>query len=90
VKVKVESGVGLRLTSRIKIKIKIKSIVEGRGFRWLYASGTTIGSYRIETNRSQHSVRFIRAVATFLLKLAFTCFRWHKANGELNITGISR
>ena len=42
-----------------------------------------------ETKRWQHSVRFIRAVATFLLKLAFACFRWHKANGELKIKGIS-
>jgi hypothetical protein len=24
-----------------------------------------------------------------LLKPAFTCFRWHKANGELNMKGIS-
>jgi hypothetical protein len=39
--------------------------------------------------KSWHSVRFIRAVATFSLKLAFACFRWYKANGELKIKGIS-
>ena len=26
-----------------------ESIVEGRGFRWLYAGGITIGSYKNET-----------------------------------------
>jgi hypothetical protein len=58
--------------------------INEKGFRWLYASGTIIGSYRNEMEHSRHSVRFIRAVATFLLRLALTCFRWHKANGVLN------
>ena len=54
-----------------------------KGFRWLHASGTTIGSYRNGKESSLLSVRFTRAEATFLNAEAFTCFRWHKANGEL-------
>ena len=58
-----------------------------KGFRWLHASGTTIGSYKMALERTPLSVRFIRAEATFLSISAVTCFRWHKANGELRMFG---
>ena len=59
-----------------------------KGFRWLHASGTTIGSYKNGNERSLLSVRFIRAEATFLRVSVITCFRWHGANGELETIGV--
>ena len=40
------------------------------------------------TERSPLSLRFIRREATFSNVAAFTCFRWLKANGELETIGV--
>jgi hypothetical protein len=47
-------------------------------------AGPQLAATQLATKRSLLSVRFIRAEATFLSVSAFTCFRWHKANGELD------
>jgi hypothetical protein len=46
-------------------------------------AGPQLAATQLATERSLLSVRFIRAEATFLSVIAATCFRWHKANGEL-------
>ncbi len=50
--------------------------------------GPQLAATQMATIRWLLSVRFIRAEAMFFD--AFTCFRWHEANGELETIGVSR
>ncbi len=60
-----------------------------KGFRWLHASGTTIGSYT-KCNGTFVALRPVYPGGSNVLeRVTFTCFRWHKANGELETSGVS-
>ena len=50
-------------------------------------AGPQLAATQMTTKRSLLSVRFIRAEAAILSVSAITCFRWHKANGELETIG---
>ena len=53
-------------------------------------AGPQLAATQMATERSPLSLRFIRREATFSNVSAFTCFRWHEANGELEPIGVSR
>ena len=59
------------------------------GFRWLHASGTTIGSYK-NGNGTLAALRPVYPGGSSVFGIsAITRYRWHKANGELVAIGDS-